>query len=153
MHMNMYDPEVVRPMREELTRIGFQEMTTPEDVDRLFGQAAREGTTLLVVNSVCGCSAGSARPAVALSLMDESQPRPENLLTVFAGHHAEATARARAYMADVPPSSPSIFLVKDGTLVHAVHRHDIQGRGPQEIAVELLSVFREYCGPAQSPDA
>jgi len=141
----MYDPIVVQPMREELTGIGFTEMKTPEEVDALFGEKAREGTTLLVVNSVCGCAAGNARPAVANSLRAEGSPRPDHLLTVFAGQDAEATERARAYMPDVPPSSPSMFLVKNGELVYLLHRHEIQGREAGELAQDLARAYAEHC--------
>ncbi len=142
----MYDPSVVQPMRDELKRIGFSEMRTSEEVDSLFGETAREGNTLLVVNSVCGCAAGNARPALSLSLADETVPRPDRLLTVFAGQDAEATERARSYFPDIPPSSPSIFLVKDGELVHAVHRSDIEGREAEVIARGLVEAFSRFCG-------
>lgn len=148
----MYDPTLVQPMREELTSIGFTEMKTPEEVDDLFGKKAQEGTTLLVVNSVCGCAAGNARPAVGLSLLDEEAPQPDRLLTVFAGADGEATARTRAYFAEVPPSSPSIFLVKDGQIVHLLHRHNIEGRDAREIASELLGAYQEHCA-AQTESA
>lgn len=144
----MYDPALVQPMREELTGLGFTEMRTPEEVDDVFGEKARQGTTLLVVNSVCGCAAGNARPALALSLLDEERPRPDNLLTVFAGQDREATERARAYMPDIPPSSPSIFLVKDGQLIFLLHRHNIEGRDARAIASDLAGAYAQHCGTA-----
>jgi putative YphP/YqiW family bacilliredoxin len=144
----MYDPTLVQPMREELTGIGFTEMTTPEEVDALFGEKARNGTTLLVVNSVCGCAARNARPAVTRSLSEGDAPRPDHLLTVFAGQDAEATERARAYMPGIPPSSPSMFLVKDGQLVFVLHRQNIQGREADEIAGDLAAAYGEHCAVA-----
>jgi putative YphP/YqiW family bacilliredoxin len=144
----MYDPNIVQPMREELTKLGFIELKTPEEVDEVFGGQARAGTTLLVVNSVCGCAAGNARPAVGLSLMDDIRPRPDRMLTVFAGQDEDATARVRSYMPEVPPSSPSMFLIKEGQLVHLIHRHRIQGRAANDIAQELVDAYSEHCGPA-----
>lgn len=144
----MYDPNTVQPMREELTILGFIEMRTPEEVDEIFGGQSPEGTTLLVVNSVCGCAAGNARPAVGLSLMDDTRPRPDRMLTVFAGQDEDATARVRSYLPDVPPSSPSMFLIKEGQPVHVIHRHGIQGRAVDEIAQELVDAYAEHCGQA-----
>lgn len=149
----MYDPALVQPMREELTSIGFTEMKTPEEVDALFGTKAREGTTLLVVNSVCGCAAGMARPAVGLSLLDEEGPLPDNLLTVFAGQDGEATTRARSYFPDIPPSSPSIFLIKDGEMVDLWHRHNIEGRDAREIAGEIVGAYQKRCGTGDGSSA
>ena len=149
----MYDPALVEPKREELVSIGFTEMKTPEEVDEKFGKAAPQGTTLLVVNSVCGCAAGMARPAVGLSLLDEDGPHPDNLLTVFAGQDGEATARARAYLSEIPPSSPAIFLVKDGQVVDLWHRHNIEGRDAREIATELVDAYQKHCGVGVEAEA
>ena len=137
-----YDPVLVQPMRDELVRIGATELTAPADVERFMGDT--EGTAFLVVNSVCGCAAGSARPAVALALQQD--PRPQRVGTVFAGQDLEATERARSYFADVPPSSPSFALFRDGELVHLFPRHRIEGRDPQSIAAELREVFDRHCG-------
>ncbi|MCP4658417.1 MAG: BrxA/BrxB family bacilliredoxin [bacterium] len=136
-----YSPLLIKPFREELTSIGFQELRTPEDVDRWM--AVKEGTALLVVNSVCGCAAGNARPGVRLSL--ENEVRPERLGTVFAGHDEEATAQARSYFPEIPPSSPSLALLREGELVHFLPRHRIEGRDPQEVAGDLVSAFNEHC--------
>lgn len=136
-----YDPVLVQPMRDELARIGVTELTAPEDVDRFMGDA--EGTAFLVVNSVCGCAAGSARPAVALALQQD--PRPQRVGTVFAGQDLDATERARSYFADYPPSSPSFALFRDGELVHVFPRHRIEGRDPQSIAADLRQVFDRHC--------
>ena len=137
----MYDERFVTPMREELTRIGFQEMRTPDEVDRTL-QGAR-GTTLVVVNSICGCAARNARPGVAAAL--ESAKRPDRLTTVFAGQDAEATARAREYFAPYPPSSPQIALLKDGELAFMLERRQIEGRPAEEIAKDLVGAFEKYC--------
>jgi putative YphP/YqiW family bacilliredoxin len=131
-------------MREELTAIGFQELLTPEDVDDFM--AEESGTALLVVNSVCGCAAGMARPGVRLAL--ERGPRPDRLATVFAGQDLEAVARARSYFAQYPPSSPSIALFKDGELVHFLPRHQIEGRSAGEVADDLIMALEQYCAPA-----
>jgi bacilliredoxin len=136
-----YSEILIRPMREDLTRLGFEELKTPEQVDATVRNT--EGTLLLVVNSVCGCAAGRARPAVALAL--EHQPRPERLGTVFAGADIEATARARAYFKDFRPSSPSIGLLKQGQLVFMMERHQIEGKDSSEIAAELTRAFDEHC--------
>ena len=141
--MNMYPEEMIRPMREELTRIGFQEMRTPEEVDSLLKQA--KGTTLVVVNSICGCAAGKARPGVALAL--NRQVRPDTLATVFAGQDKDATARARAYFAAYEPSSPSVGLLRDGKAVFMLERREIEGRGPEEIAADLAQAFDQFCAP------
>jgi putative YphP/YqiW family bacilliredoxin len=140
-----YDPILVAPMREELTRLGVQELTTAEEVDRFM--ARKEGTALLVVNSVCGCAAGQARPGVALAL-EKSTVRPDRIATVFAGQDVEATARARSYFQDYPPSSPSMALFKDGAVVHFVPRHLIEGRDAVSVANDLLEAFRSHCAPA-----
>ena len=139
-----YSPMLVKPMREELTSVGVEELLTPADVDRFMAQ--REGTALLIVNSVCGCAAGAARPGVRAAL--SGAVRPDRVATVFAGQDVEATARARSYVADVPPSSPSMALYKDGALVYFVPRHRIEGRGPQELAGALTQAFEEFCGAA-----
>lgn len=137
-----YNPRMVQPMREELTRLGFTELLTPEQVD---AEVRREdGTLLVVVNSVCGCAAGRARPGVALAL--QHQRRPDRLATVFAGMEIEATDRARGYFAPYPPSSPQIGLFKDGRLVFMLERKDIEGRHPEEIASELVGAFDTHCG-------
>ena len=136
-----YSPMLVKPMREELTSAGVEELLTPADVDRWMGQ--REGTALLIVNSVCGCAAGAARPGVRAAL--EGPARPDRVATVFAGQDLEATAQARSKIADVPPSSPSMALFKDGELVYFVPRHRIEGRGPQELAQVLQGAFEEHC--------
>lgn len=136
-----YDPRLVQPMREELTRIGFAELQTPEDVDRAL--AVQGETVLLVVNSVCGCAAGKARPGVALALRHEA--RPDRLATVFAGMDIDATRRAREYFEGYPPSSPQIALLKNGRLLHLLERKDIEGRDAPEIARDLVSAFDTFC--------
>ncbi len=145
MRMMMYDERLVTPMREELTRIGFEELRTAEAVDASLKDAP--GTTLVVVNSVCGCSARNARPAVAQAL-HESTRKPDHLTTVFAGQDAEATERARSYFTGYPPSSPSISLLKDGKLVFMLERWQIEGRPAPEIARDIEGAFEKYCGPA-----
>ena len=139
-----YSPLVVQPMREDLTRIGFAELMTPEEVDAALG--VREGTLLVVVNSVCGCAAGKARPGVALALQHDA--RPDRLATVFAGMEIEATEQVRSYFEGFQPSSPQIALFKDGSLVQMLERKDIEGRGAEEIAAELRGAFDQHC---QSP--
>lgn len=137
----MYPPELVAPMKEDLVTAGFTELKTPEEVDHIL--SANEGTTLVVVNSVCGCAAGAARPGVKLSL--QSDKKPSKLTTVFAGVDADATHRARQYFLPYPPSSPSIALFKDGKLVHFIERHHIEGRPAEMIAENLKMAFEEYC--------
>ena len=137
-----YPESICAPMREELTTVGFEELKTPDQVESTLPKA--EGTTLLVVNSVCGCAAGTARPGIRLALSD-SEKKPKNLMTVFAGQDLEATAQARKYTAPYPPSSPSIALFKDGKLVHFIERHHIEGRSAQMIAENLKMAFEEYC--------
>ena len=137
-----YDPYLVQPMREELTRVGFKETLTPEDVDREIKDF--KGTVLVMVNSVCGCAAGKARPGVALAL--ESDVKPDKLITVFAGQDVPATARAREYFPGYMPSSPSIGLLRDGELVYMMERHDIEGEDALAIANRLVAVFHEHCG-------
>lgn len=136
-----YPEMLVQPMREDLVRIGFNELRTPEDVDTVLGSETR--TTLLVVNSVCGCAAGAARPGVYLSLQGEK--KPEVLTTVFAGQDLDATDRARQYIAGYPPSSPSVALFKDQELVYMMERHEIEGSSPQQIAAALQSAYAEHC--------
>ncbi|MGD1841919.1 MAG: BrxA/BrxB family bacilliredoxin [Thermonemataceae bacterium] len=139
----MYPEELVKPMSEDLTTAGFEELKTPEQVQNLFDEY-KEGTLLLVVNSVCGCAAGSARPGVKLALQ-EAEKTPGKITTVFAGVDKEAVVKAREFMMPYPPSSPSIALFKDGALVHFVERHHIEGRTAQMIAAHLKAVFEEYC--------
>jgi len=133
---------MVQPMRDDLTRIGFKEMRTPEEVDRAL--AVKNETVLLVVNSVCGCAAGKARPGVTLAV--RGAIRPDHLTTVFAGVDLDATARAREYFEGYPPSSPQIALLKNGRLLHMLERKDIEGRDAPEIAGELVAAFETYCG-------
>jgi putative YphP/YqiW family bacilliredoxin len=142
----MFPEELISPMREELTRIGFQEMRTPGEVDSTLKDEKR--SVLVVVNSVCGCAAGRARPAVAAALSHRA--RPEVLTTVFAGQDAEATARARTYFTGYAPSSPSIALLRDGKLVFMLERSDIEGRDPRAIAEDLTQAFDRFCSPAPS---
>ena len=137
----MYDERFVTPMRQELTRLGFAELRTSGEVDKALENA--KGTTLVVVNSVCGCSARMARPAVRIAL--ENPIKPDNLTTVFAGQDAEATERAREYFTGYPPSSPSISLMKDGKLVFMLERFQIEGRPAEEIAHDLVNAFNRYC--------
>ncbi len=136
----MYPEELVLPMKAELTRNGFEDLATPEAVESFL---VKKGTSLLVVNSVCGCAGGSARPAVLMSL--ESKKKPENMGTVFAGFDNEATYAARNAMNPFPPSSPSIALFKGGELVHMIERHHIEGRTPEMIAENLKMAYEEYC--------
>ncbi len=142
--MPMYDERLVQPMRQELTRIGFREMRTPEEVDQTLKDA--KGTTLVVVNSICGCAARNARPAVAMALRNAA--RPEHLATVFAGQDQAAAQRARAYFTGYAPSSPSIGLLKDGKLVFMLERWQIEGRPAPAIAEDLVGAFDQFCEPA-----
>jgi bacilliredoxin len=137
----MYDERLVSPMRQELTRLGVKELRTADEVDHELEQA--QGTALVVVNSVCGCSARMARPAVAIAL--ENPIKPDRLTTVFAGQDAEATERARSYFTGYPPSSPQIGLLKDGQLVFMLERWQIEGRPADEIAHDLVNAFNRYC--------
>lgn len=140
-------PEImIRPMREELTRLGVEELRTEADVDRTL--QTTEGTVMVVVNSICGCAAGKARPGIALALQHET--RPDKVATVFAGADIEATEKARSYFTGFPPSSPSIALLKDGKLVYMMQRHQIEGRGPGEIAQELTQAFDEHCQKSET---
>lgn len=136
-----YDPVMVQPMRDELTQIGFHEMRSPEEVDKVL--SVPDGTLLVVVNSVCGCAAGSARPGVRLALVGGS--KPDRLATVFAGMELDAVERARSYFVGYPPSSPQIGLFKNGQLVHMLERQDIEGRSAEEVADELQAAFDEHC--------
>jgi putative YphP/YqiW family bacilliredoxin len=141
LNVPLYDPRLVQPMREELTRIGFQELRTPAEVDAAL--ATVKDTTLVVVNSVCGCAARNARPAATLAI--QHAHRPQRLLTVFAGQDADATARARSYFTGYPPSSPQMGLFKDGKLVFMLERKNIEGRPAHEIAADLTAAFEKYC--------
>lgn len=138
-----YDETLVAPMRAELTSVGVHELRTAAEVESYFAEQG-EGTTLVVINSVCGCAAGSARPGVTLALRGEV--RPDRAVTVFAGQDVEATQRVRKLFGQVPPSSPSIALLKDGELVHFVPRHHIEGKNAEMLASELGAAFREHCG-------
>lgn len=136
----MYPADLVKPMREDLTNIGFQELHTVADVDAAM---EKKGTTLVVVNSVCGCAAANARPGARTSL--QNSKTPDNLVTVFAGVDTEATDKARGYMIPFPPSSPCMALFKDGELVHMLERHHIEGRPAEMIAENLTSAYNEFC--------
>lgn len=138
----MYPEELVAPMRDELTTMGFDELKTSGDVEAHLKD--HKGTTLLVINSVCGCAAGTARPGVVAALKNTDK-RPDNLATVFAGVDTDATQKVREHTLPYPPSSPSIALFKDGDLVHFVERHHIEGRSAQMIADHLTHVFNEFC--------
>ena len=145
----LYDPTAVQPMRDELTRIGVDELTTSEDVDEVLGKS--EGTVLLMVNSVCGCAAGNARPGVMLAL--QNGLIPDRLTTVFAGQDKEATEKARGYMSEFPPSSPCIAVFQNGKVQTIIERHNIEGRSPQDIAMMLVNSFNSCCkreGPSIS---
>ncbi len=135
----MYPANIVMPMKEQLTMNGFEDLTTPELVDEAI---KKSGTTLVMVNSVCGCAAGAARPGVLLSLTGEKVP--DNLTTVFAGFDIEATQKAREHMAPFPPSSPAVALFKDGELVHMLERHHIEGHSAQAIAENLKEAYLEF---------
>ena len=138
----MYPAELVRPMKDELVNVGFEELLTPEAVDEVIDNT--RGTLLVVVNSVCGCAAGNMRPGVKLSLQQDK--KPARLTTVFAGVDADAVAQARKYFLPYPPSSPSIALFKDGDLVHFLERHHIEGGSAQMIAANLQAAYDEFCG-------
>ena len=140
----MYDEMIVAPMRQELTRLGIQETKSAADVDAVLGE--KKGTVLVVVNSVCGCAAGMARPGVAMAL--RHGVLPDKMITVFAGNDREATARAREYFVGYRPSSPSIALLRDGEVVKMLERWNIEGRGPEEIAAELTAAFDQFCAKA-----
>lgn len=143
----MYDERIVQPMREELTRLGIQETRTAQEVEAVLG--ARKGTALVIVNSVCGCAAGNARPAVAMALQNTTV-RPDHMITVFAGNDKEATQVARSYFTGYRPSSPSIALLRDGEVVKMLERHNIEGRHATEIAKDLVDAFEQHCVPAQA---
>lgn len=138
-----YMKQVIQPMRDELTRVGIKELRTPEEVEEALEGEGAKGTTLVVVNSVCGCAAGIARPAVAQALQHEK--RPDHLYTVFAGQDKEATAKAREYFTGYPPSSPSVALLKDGKIVAMIERHQIENRSVEEVAADLVALFDKYC--------
>lgn len=137
-----YPEERVAPFRHELTSIGFEELKTPQEVEAALHNS--EGTVLVVVNSVCGCAAGMARPGVKMALND-SEKKPNKLTSVFAGMEKEAVAKAREYFLPYPPSSPSIALFKDGKLVHFIERHQIEGHSADMIADDLMDAFKQYC--------
>ena len=132
----MYDPMMIQPMRDELTRIGMKELRSPEDVDT---ELQEKGTAFYFINSVCGCAAGSARPAITLALQHEK--KPEKLLTSFAGNDRDAVAKARSYFTGFPPSSPQMAILKDGKIVWMMERWQIEGRMPQDIAKDIVSAF------------
>jgi putative YphP/YqiW family bacilliredoxin len=147
----IYDPETVAPMWQELAAVGVEPLTTPEQVDQLLG--ARSGSALVIVNSVCGCAAGQARPGVMLAL--QNSVIPNRYVTVFAGVDRDAVERAREYMTGYPPSSPSIGLFKDGKLVFMLHRSDLQQMNEQQVSVALRKAFDEHCtrpGPSIDPE-
>ena len=137
----MYPTEIVLPMKEELTDNGFQELLTSEAVDN---QLSSKGTTLVMINSVCGCSAGSARPGVLMAVTNSAK-KPDHLTTSFAGYDIDAVKKLREHLLPYPPSSPAIALFKDGQLVHFIERHMIEGRPAQLIAHNLIAAFEEYC--------
>ncbi len=141
-----YDERAIVPFREELTRIGFRELKTVEAVDAEI--ANKEGTSLLVINSVCGCAAGKARPGIAMALQ-KSEVKPDRLTTVFAGGDVEATARVRELLGNIPPSSPSMAFYKNGEMVHFIPRYQIENRDAFQIAQHLQEVFKEFCGEAE----
>ncbi|WP_251979288.1 BrxA/BrxB family bacilliredoxin [Salinibacter ruber] len=144
-----YPKQMVEPMRKELTQLGVEELRTPDEVDAAFDQAEDE-TMLLVINSVCGCAAGNARPAVAKA-KDATDHHPDRYLTVFAGQDLEATERVREYLAGIPPSSPFFALFRDGQPVYVVERKHIEGRNADVIARDLVEAFEAYCGDEEPP--
>jgi putative YphP/YqiW family bacilliredoxin len=137
----MYPEQIVTPMKEELTEKGFSELLTPDDVDN---QLKQEGTTLVMINSVCGCSAGSARPGVLMAVANATK-RPDHLSTSFAGFDIDAVQKLREHLLPYPPSSPAIALFKNGELVHFIERHQIEGRPAQMIATNLIAAFNHFC--------
>lgn len=137
----MYPAEIVMPMKGQLTEQGFEDLKTPEAVDAAL---EKEGTTLLVINSVCGCSAGTARPGVLMAVHNATK-KPDHLATAFAGFDTDAVQQARTYLLPYPPSSPSIALMKNGQVVHMIERHMIEGRPAQMIAANLMQAFEEHC--------
>lgn len=136
-----YSPLLIKPFREELTQTGVKELLTPEEVDNAMGQP---GTMLVIVNSVCGCAAGIARPAFRQAMENESGRKPDRVVSVFAGQDLEATSRFRSYISDIPPSSPSFALFKDKELIYFIPKHRIEGRGPEALVSDLLAAFEEY---------
>ena len=140
-----YSELMIRPMREELTRIGVEELRTPEDVDKTVNS---EGTVMVVVNSICGCAAGKARPGIAQAL--QHSVRPDKVATVFAGADIEATEKARTYFTGYEPSSPSIALLKDGKLVWMLERRQIEGKDASQVASELTHAFDQYCAKSEA---
>jgi len=136
----VYSELQVAPIRQDLVRLGFKELRTPDDVE---GLLESDGTVLVAVNSVCGCSAGGMRPAMAMAIQNSA--KPQLLTTVFAGQDLEATERAREYFVGYPPSSPSVAILKDGELVYLMERHQIEGHTPEEIAANLVAAFNEHC--------
>jgi putative YphP/YqiW family bacilliredoxin len=141
MSFESYMRDMIQPMRDDLTRLGIKELRTPDEVVEQFDSA--KGTSLVVVNSVCGCAAGQCRPGVAKALQHDITP--DHLFTVFAGQDKEATAKAREFFAPYPPSSPSIALMKDGELVHMIERHQIENRSAEQIAADLAQAFDRFC--------
>jgi putative YphP/YqiW family bacilliredoxin len=141
-----YSEMMVKPMREEMVAMGAQELKTVAQVDAELGD--QQGTTLVFVNSVCGCAAGNARPALRAALANGV--KPDRVVTVFAGQDLEAVARARQFFPDYQPSSPSMALFKDGEVVSFIHRHQIEGRGPEAVASDLVTAFNQYCAPADA---
>lgn len=141
MSFEQYMKDTVQPMREELTRLGIQELRSPDEVEKALGSF--KGTAVVVVNSVCGCAAGQCRPGIAKAL--EHDITPDHLYTVFAGQDKEATAKAREYFSPYPPSSPSIALLKDGELVHFIERNQIENRSAEDIAADLTTAFDRHC--------
>src|SRR5437667_12842357 len=140
-------PEImIRPMREELTRLGARELRTPDQVDQTLKNT--DGTVMVVVNSICGCAAGKARPAISIALQHET--RPDQVVTVFAGADIEATERARGYFTGYPPSSPSIALLKDGKLVYMLELRQIEGKDASQVAGELINAFDQHCAKAEA---
>ena len=137
----MYPAEIVLPMKAELTDHGFEDLQTPEEVDEAIN---KEGTTLVMINSVCGCSAGSARPGVLMAVAN-AEKKPENITTTFAGFDVDAVRKVREHLLPYPPSSPAIALFKNGEIVHLIERHQIEGRSAQMIASNLIAAFEQYC--------
>ena len=137
----MYPAEIVLPMKAELTDHGFEDLKTPEEVDEAIN---KEGTTLVMINSVCGCSAGSARPGVLMAVTN-AEKKPENITTTFAGFDVDAVKKVREHLLPYPPSSPAIALFKNGEIVHLIERHQIEGRSAQMIASNLIAAFEQYC--------
>jgi putative YphP/YqiW family bacilliredoxin len=140
MDFNFFMNDVVRQAREDISASGYEELKTPEDVDAAF---AKKGTTLVMINSVCGCAGGIARPAAAHALHYDK--RPDQLVTVFAGQDKEATEKARSYFTGYPPSSPSFALLKDGEIIKMIERHEIEGHDPMAVVQKLQDAFEQYC--------